>query len=183
MNRSHKFTALPCLDSPQRAAARRAERDISRNIAAALGCIGYTGWGVAGTVAGAAAQAAEPAPWPGAAADGGESALEHGFRPQSAARWPPLPRAHCDRSVESRECVSRARFFAQRRERCGDPRSGCSASPVAQGDHGRSRHRIHVAGTGRLRGGVACSSTSFGPGSPSRMAFASRSTAGFATNA
>jgi len=37
MNSSHKFTTLPCLDSPQRAAARRAELDISRNVAAWLG--------------------------------------------------------------------------------------------------------------------------------------------------
>ena len=43
-------------------------------------------------------------------ATGAERALEHGLRPRPDARWPGIPRAHGDRSVESRERVTDGPF-------------------------------------------------------------------------
>ena len=86
--------------------------------------------------AGASAEAHRLAPRPGADADRSDGAMEHGFRPRCAGRWPAVSRADGGRSVESTESdprggVEYVRFHGWSRARSRD-RQGRGTSV----DHG-----------------------------------------------
>ena len=116
-------------------------------------------------------------------ASGRESAVEHGLRARPARDRPGVSGLDGDRSVESRECADGGQRRAHRPERRRCARGVVRASPAAEGDHRRSRHRIHVQSARRMGVPTRASPwTSFGPESPWRTRLSRASTAVFATN-
>ena len=89
------------------------------------------------------AQAHQFATRPRRGSHGTKSALEHGLCSRLDARRAGISYSHGDRSVESRECVSRGQFSANRSLCWTGPRSSSVGTWVAQSDHRRQRHGIH----------------------------------------
>ena len=111
-----------------------------------------------------------------ARSDRSDGALEHGLCARCVGRWSPVSGFDRGRSVESPESHPRSGLQFVGRDRGSRPGSRAPGGRRAAIDHGRSRHRIHVARSKTGRIGAACSSISFGRGNPWRMPSSNPST-------